>query len=162
MQTANRPLLKPMLVWKISKKVMDVAQTFGASSSYARKYALNGLFLIDDTKDYDSDEYHNQVNNSTKNQNQSNNQQRTQQQGQNRQQANQSQNNNAQQPSLHDRYNAALESIRHAKKAATLDKALETFNGTQYFGGISKACQARADQMGWTPVNQNQQQALHH
>ena len=47
-------------------------------------------------------------------------------------------------------------------KAATLDKALETFNGTQYFAGISKACQARADQMGWTPVNQNQQQALHH
>lgn len=147
---------------EISKKGMDVAQTFGASSSYARKYALNGLFLIDDTKDYDSDEYHNQVNNSTKNQNQTNNQQRTQQQGQNRQQANQSQNNNAQQPSLHDRYNAALESIRHAKKAATLDKALETFNGTQYFAGISKACQARADQMGWTPVNQNQQQALHH
>lgn len=147
---------------EISKKGMDVAQTFGASSSYARKYALNGLFLIDDTKDYDSDEYHNQVNNSTKNQNQSNNQQRTQQQSQNRQQANQSQNNNAQQPSLHDRYNAALESIRHAKKAATLDKALETFNGTQYFGGISKACQARADQMGWNPANQNQQQALHH
>lgn len=85
-----------------------------------------------------------------------------QQQHQNRQQANQSQNNNAQQPSFHDRYNAALESIRHAKKAATLDKALETFNGTQYFAGISKACQARADQMGWTPVNQNQQQALHH
>ena len=32
-------------------KRMDVAQSFGASSSYARKYALNGLFLIDDTKD---------------------------------------------------------------------------------------------------------------
>ena len=89
-------------------------------------------------------------------------QNQSQQQGQNRQQANQSQNNNAQQPNLHDRYNAALESIRHAKKAATLDKALETFNGTQYFAGISKACQARADQMGWTPANQNQQQALHH
>ena len=146
---------------EISKKGMDVAQTFGASSSYARKYALNGLFLIDDTKDYDSDEYHNQVNNSTKNQNQSINQQRTQQQGQNRQQTNQSQNNNAQQPSLHDRYNAALESIRHAKKAATLDKALETFNGTQYFSGISKACQARADQMGWTQINQNQQSLRH-
>ena len=32
------------------KKGMDVAQSYGASSSYARKYALNGLFLIDDTK----------------------------------------------------------------------------------------------------------------
>ena len=140
---------------------MDEAQTFGASSSYARKYALNGLFLIDDTKDYDSDEYHNQVNNSTKNQNQSNNQQRTQQQSQNRQQANQSQNNNAQQPSLHERYNSALESIRHAKNPTTLDKATETFNGTQYFAGISNACQARADQMGWEKKDQNQQSLRH-
>jgi hypothetical protein len=40
----------------VHKKGMDVAQTFGASSSYARKYALNGLFLIDDTKDADSED----------------------------------------------------------------------------------------------------------
>lgn len=33
----------------INRKGMDVAQCFGASSSYARKYALNGLFLIDDS-----------------------------------------------------------------------------------------------------------------
>lgn len=39
-----------------NRKGMDVAQCYGASSSYARKYALNGLFLIDDTKDPDSDE----------------------------------------------------------------------------------------------------------
>ena len=39
-----------------SKKGMDLSQVFGASSSYARKYALNGLFLIDDTKDADTDE----------------------------------------------------------------------------------------------------------
>ena len=38
----------------VDKKGMDVAQCFGTSSSYARKYALNGLFLIDDTKDSDS------------------------------------------------------------------------------------------------------------
>ena len=38
------------------KKGMDVAQITGASSSYARKYALNGLFMIDDTKDADSNE----------------------------------------------------------------------------------------------------------
>lgn len=36
---------------------MDAAQTTGAASSYARKYALNGLFLIDDTKDVDTDKY---------------------------------------------------------------------------------------------------------
>ncbi len=39
----------------INKKGMDIAQTFGSSSSYARKYALNGMFLIDDTKDADSE-----------------------------------------------------------------------------------------------------------
>ena len=37
-----------------NKKGMDGSQVTGASSSYARKYALNGLFLIDDTKDGDS------------------------------------------------------------------------------------------------------------
>lgn len=36
------------------KKGMDAAQITGAASSYARKYALNGLFLIDDTKDVDT------------------------------------------------------------------------------------------------------------
>ena len=36
---------------------MDVAQITGTASSYARKYALNGLFLIDDTKDADTDEH---------------------------------------------------------------------------------------------------------
>lgn len=38
------------------KKGMDDSQITGAASSYARKYALNGLFLIDDTKDADTDE----------------------------------------------------------------------------------------------------------
>lgn len=37
-----------------TKKGMDAAQITGAASSYARKYALNGLFNIDDTKDADS------------------------------------------------------------------------------------------------------------
>lgn len=40
-----------------SKKGLDGAQLTGSTSSYARKYALNGLFLIDDTKDADTDEY---------------------------------------------------------------------------------------------------------
>lgn len=45
-----------------SKKGMDGSQVTGAASSYARKYALNGLFMIDDNKDPDMDEYHNQNN----------------------------------------------------------------------------------------------------
>ena len=40
-----------------TKKGMDDAQVTGATSSYARKYALNGLFLLDDTEDVDSEAY---------------------------------------------------------------------------------------------------------
>lgn len=43
------------------KKGMDGSQITGTASSYARKYALNGLFLIDDTKDADTDAYHEQT-----------------------------------------------------------------------------------------------------
>ena len=39
------------------KKGMDDSQITGTASSYARKYALNGLFCIDDTKDADTDEF---------------------------------------------------------------------------------------------------------
>ena len=38
----------------INKKGMDLSQLTGSCSSYARKYALNGLFCIDDTKDADA------------------------------------------------------------------------------------------------------------
>ena len=37
-----------------NRKGMDIAQSFGSSSSYARKYALAGMFLLDDTKDADT------------------------------------------------------------------------------------------------------------
>ena len=40
-----------------SKKGLDESQVTGTASSYARKYALNGLLLIDDAKDADTDEY---------------------------------------------------------------------------------------------------------
>ncbi|HBA5533149.1 TPA: ERF family protein [Escherichia coli] len=40
-----------------SKKGMDASQLTGATSSYARKYALNGLFCIDDARDPDTDAY---------------------------------------------------------------------------------------------------------
>ena len=39
------------------KKGMDESQVTGTASSYARKYALNGLFAIDDNRDADADEY---------------------------------------------------------------------------------------------------------
>ncbi|QIQ61280.1 ERF superfamily protein [Vibrio phage V039C] len=42
---------------------MDAAQLTGATSSYARKYALNGLFCIDDNKDADSNEQRQQIEN---------------------------------------------------------------------------------------------------
>lgn len=44
-----------------NKAGMDASQITGTASSYARKYALNGLFCIDDTKDADTDEYANQT-----------------------------------------------------------------------------------------------------
>lgn len=46
-----------------SKKGLDEPQITGTASSYARKYALNGLFLIDDTKDADTNEYQQQTRN---------------------------------------------------------------------------------------------------
>lgn len=43
------------------KSGMDGAQITGAASSYARKYAMNAMFTIDDTKDADTNQYHNQT-----------------------------------------------------------------------------------------------------
>lgn len=48
-----------------NKKGMDSSQVTGATSSYARKYALNGLLCIDDTKDTDSEEYQKRSNTKT-------------------------------------------------------------------------------------------------
>ncbi|MBP3573232.1 MAG: ERF family protein [Prevotella sp.] len=45
----------------LQKTKMDEPQITGTASSYARKYALNGLFLIDDTKDPDTNEYKQQT-----------------------------------------------------------------------------------------------------
>ena len=50
------------------KKGMDDSQVTGATSSYARKYALNGLFMIDDTKDADTDESKNESDSRSKKQ----------------------------------------------------------------------------------------------
>lgn len=48
------------------KKGMDPSQQSGSCSSYARKYCLNGLFLTDDTKDADTDEYSKETKNKAK------------------------------------------------------------------------------------------------
>ena len=52
------------------KTGMDESQITGTASSYARKYALNGLFCIDDTKDTDTDEYAERTGKNAKNQEQ--------------------------------------------------------------------------------------------
>lgn len=44
-----------------NRKGMDIAQSFGSSSSYSRKYALSGLFLLDDSKDADATNTHGNV-----------------------------------------------------------------------------------------------------
>lgn len=110
---------------EVSKKGMDIAQTFGTSSSYARKYALNGLFLIDDSKDADTDEYQNQ-------------------QGSNNNQTHQTQNNQ-----LHSDYQRALSDIRNAQSKDVLVKAWNYFKSTQYAKEIENATKAKRDQMGW-------------
>ena len=50
----------------LTLKGQSESQITGTASSYARKYALNGLFAIDDTKDADTDEFHNQATNTPK------------------------------------------------------------------------------------------------
>lgn len=62
---------------ELQKKGMDASQLTGATSSYARKYALNGLFAIDDAKDADATNDHGKR---AAQQNQQQNQQPTQQQ----------------------------------------------------------------------------------
>ena len=59
-----------------NKKGMDSSQLTGSTSSYARKYALNGMFLIDDTKDADATNNHgNEQKNENKDTNKSDKQQ---------------------------------------------------------------------------------------
>jgi len=54
----------------LTKKGMDESQITGTASSYARKYALNGLYAIDDTKDADTDQHNQQQQGSSYNQQQ--------------------------------------------------------------------------------------------
>ena len=77
-ETGEKITVKARAREEENKKGMDGSQITGAASSYARKYALSGLFLIDDNKDADGNEYHKQ-----------NDQQKPKQQGQQQQQGNQ-------------------------------------------------------------------------
>ena len=128
----NKTIVKSEAGVELNKKGMDVAQTFGASSSYARKYALNGLFLIDDTKDADSDEFNHQSQNTPdfRKQNQA-----TQQ---------------TQQPvATEAECQQALVDISNAQSKADLKKPYNYFKGTQFAQQIHNACEAKIDQMGW-------------
>lgn len=141
-----------------TKKGMDMSQVFGSASTYARKYALNGMFLIDDNKDADSDEYREQHNGPQGNQQQQNTQQQRNQQSRGQQQQNQQQSGqqqSGQQQSgkkkrpISERFNNALAQIKTTEDPSFLDLCINTFGPTQYSEAIQRACEARADQMGW-------------
>ncbi len=131
----------------INKKGMDVAQTFGASSSYARKYALNGLFLIDDTQDPDTDAFQEQQNVTA--QNQSRQQNKPAQQQANAQQQNPALQQNPQSQLTRD-FQAALKDIQFAKEETALKPIYQYFKGTHFEQQIVKACKAKKDLEGWS------------
>ena len=54
----NKAVVTAQAGLDLNKNGMDKSQATGAASSYARKYALNGMFLIDDTKDADATNTH--------------------------------------------------------------------------------------------------------
>ena len=120
----------------IDKKGMDVAQTFGASSSCARKYALNGLFLIDDTQDPDTDAFQEQ-------------QKAPAQQQANAQQQNPALQQNPQSQLTRD-FQAALKDIQFAKEETALKPIYQYFKGTHFEQQIVKACKAKKDLEGWS------------
>lgn len=142
-----------------AKKGMDMSQVFGSASTYARKYALNGMFLIDDTKDADSDEYQNEQ---SRGKQQSNNQQQSRnnnQQSRGQQQQNSQKSNNQPQQGgkakrpIGDRFKDALAQIKATNDPSFLDLCVNTFGPTQFSEAIQRACEARAAQMGWTKGN---------
>ncbi len=132
---------------EVNKKGMDVAQTFGASSSYARKYALNGLFLIDDTKDYDSDEYHQQINHQASKQQNRSAPQKPQQAPQPQKQQQVQQQSGEPTPAA---FQDALQQIQHAQHEKELAAIYKFFKGTRYEQLIIKSCKAKKDMEGWS------------
>lgn len=79
----------------LKKDKMDESQSTGSASSYARKYAMNALFAIDDNKDADTDEYQEQTKaNNNQNKKQNYNKQNYNKQNYNKQNYNNKQMNN--------------------------------------------------------------------
>lgn len=64
-ETGDRHEVQAFAREALTKKGMDESQITGTASSYARKYAANGMFALDDTKDADSNEYQQQQSKST-------------------------------------------------------------------------------------------------
>src|SRR5690606_29958562 len=115
------------------------------SSSYARKYALNGLFLIDDSNDPDTNEHRRELEHAQQG---GRNQQ---QQGNSRQQNNQrqaKQNNQSQgqqqntqrsaKGDLKTRFNQALKTIPEVQDVEVLNGALRTFQNSEFYPTILK------------------------
>lgn len=139
-----------------AKKGMDMAQTFGVSSSYARKYALNGLFLIDDSNDPDTNEHHRVIEHAqqgNRNQQQKSNQrqQNDQRQGQqnNQGQIQQQNTQHSEKGDLKTRFNQALKTIPQVEDINVLNGALKTFQNSGFYPTILKTCKARAHQLGY-------------
>ena len=141
---------------------MDDCQITGAASSYARKYALNGLFLLDDTKDADSEEYRNETAARAKGQAQS--QPRTQQKSQQQKQQSPAQAKNYEGPKVTPEH---LADIKNAMMAAGIPEAtickaykvgtMESLPDVMYeaiMGRIKATVQQKAKQQpangGWT------------
>lgn len=130
----NKTIVKSEAGVELNKKGMDVAQTFGASSSYARKYALNGLFLIDDTKDADSDEFSHQSQNAPDFRGQKQTAQPAPQ---------------PVHPATEAECAQALIDIENAQAKKDLANAYNYFKGSVFAQKIHNACKAKIDLMGW-------------
>lgn len=140
-----------------AKKGMDMAQTFGVSSSYARKYALNGLFLIDDSNDPDTNEHRRELEHAQqggRNQQQSGNtrQHNNQRQAQKNNHSQDQQQNTPRSAKgdLKTRFDNALKTLPQEKDINVLAQALKVFQNTEFYPVILNTCKARADQLGYT------------
>lgn len=106
-------------------------------------------------------------NNGNRNQQSGNSAQNTRAQSGNQNQQNATNQSSRNQRTIHQLYNDALPAIQAAVDPSVLEKALTRFQNTQYSAGITNACRAKSDQMGWNiniPVSEihNQYNQMHH
>lgn len=142
-----------------SKKGMDSSQITGTASSYARKYALNGLLLLDDVKDADTNENQQQGQNTKANKNQQQGQNaganKGQQQSQNTAGSNKGSQNSTQKKMIDNRAVETLRKrfqdngvdeakVRSAYKVSDLSKlsVSQYENITQHFEQVKEKCAA--------------------